>query len=224
MTIYQLHLKLVEKCDELFQEVSPDLTLETQDSFLNEAVIEYLDTYLALLDDNAKGFESSETMTNELSNLVKQLVINNTAYTPAVIDARYSVKRYDYPSDYFRTVVVRLNTNTAYKGKTQHKAFTKTHNELNIVLEDPFAEDVFRVSKADSTTEARYVELYHKSIMTATTLLLTYLKKPIEFKEGVNYITTAGVLDWNTVNVWLSDATVRKVIEIAANNIKKTIK
>lgn len=223
MTIYELHINLEDGVDKLSTTSNPELTLQQRERLLDAAVERFIKQRYSGTNPKRTGFEETQKRSDDLATLVKPAILNVYSvgdYKTSTV----STAQYKLPDDYWFAVLERIFIQPmGCKYEKNVKVVARRHNEVNMLLEDPFQvpkdADVFRIEKG------KVLEVFYDRTAKLGTYQLAYLAQFEKLQVNVNYqIEDPSKEDyWKVKEYWLNSQTHREIVNIAIGIYLETV-
>lgn len=240
MTIYELHIALMDGIDKYFTLSTPELTIEMRDRILNRGIEKFVKQRYGGNNTKGLGFEEIQKRSDDLSSLV-EYVKPTVAGAGFIQDSKVKSINYTLPTDYWFAIWERglitvngcpaqietkdCNGNSTFTANTKQisvKVTPRRHNEIETICEDPFNrpegdEGIFRVRYKT------YMSVVMDKNVTMDEYHLGYIQSFQRLKNGVSYIQTAGALNWKTLEFWFPNHTHSEIVDIAVQSTLEVI-
>jgi hypothetical protein len=193
MTIEELHVDFKIKYDKLDSNANPNLTQTPHvDWLLNSAQTRLVKQRITGLNTHLSGFEQSQKRVEDLGSLV----IRGQSFLVKTVTAN-SLYRIDYKDVYTTNPVfylLRVNADLSDGSctKISNRGQQVQHDDLNRILDDPFAKPdfsfgdyVYLIGKdpVPINEESRSI-YFHTDSFAVTAIRLDYIKKPNRISMG----------------------------------------
>jgi hypothetical protein len=197
MDITQVHIEFREAMDRLDSSAYPDFLPEQVDYILNEAYNRYIKTRYSGNNPAKTGTEQTQKRIDDLRNLLvtnyssTSLNTNETNVYNISLDNLYTNESRTTPSDtqymlYYRG---RVKVNSATCGSDYVSLRIYTHDEIDIVMNDPFKKSY--IDRPIGYFEGNNICVITDGTFTVENFKLTYLKTPtpVSLADNITFET-----------------------------------
>jgi hypothetical protein len=231
MTIYQLHFAFTVGLDKSASFATPEFSIQEIDHYINLGCEAFVKSRYSGNNIYQTGVDESQKNIDEISFLIKNKTL------PFISEGQWSNREkniktaiFKTPDDIWYTLSERVvgkrypcpkYTNRINCGELEkienplekHEAivFKRSHNEINLILNDPFnkpkKDRVLRL-QAEGHYEVFYDSIYWESV---SEYYINYLAQFEKLQFGLNYNLT----NWETLNFWFPINTHQQIVNYA---------
>ena len=235
MTVYELHIALMDGVDKYYNLSTPEVSIEMRDRMINRGIEKFVKQRYGGTNPKGLGFEEIQKRSDDLAYLVEYvsptLIGNGFIQKPKVKSINYQL-----PADYWfaiweqglgtiddcpsQLVIRDCNGNETITNRTKQVVLdikARRHNEIETICNDPHnrpegVEGTFRVRYKDKMT------IFLDKNVTLDSYNLGYIQSFQRVKNGVSYTQTAGALYWKNLEFWFPNHTHSEIVDLAVQS------
>lgn len=236
MTVYELHIALMDGVDKYHNLSTPEVTIEMRDRMLNRGIEKFVKQRYGQNNTKGLGFEEIQKRTDDLRGLVEyknlNLVGNGFIQKPKVKSINYSL-----PSDYWfliwnqgiatvtgcpaQLITTDCHGNKTYTNNLEQKAVeikNRRHNEIETICNDPFnkpenIEGLFTVEYKG------YISVFMDKTISLDSYQIGYIQSFQRVKNTITYSqVSTNALYWKTLEFWFPNHTHSEIVDIAVQD------
>lgn len=225
MTIYELHLALLDGLDKVNNGTTPELSIHQRDRLLNLGCERFIKTKYSGNNQFRKGFEEGFKRQSDLANLsvVTELPVNTNKKTPYK-----NIKEITFvlPNDYWFSLYEELicqrtiedaKCNLKETIEFNVRVINQTHREFSDNIRSPFHKpnnyQCFRMLESYDRydTDNNIITAYVYDKLDVKYLIVSYIKDFVKLRFSVTYNED----NYKTLEYWMPIHTHQEIVDLA---------